>query len=304
VWGARNIYTVIDAAGQLHEHIRIKGKLLELDEDAHNPLAPGDRVSIVDRDGDTVIEERLPRDNAVRRWNRKRRRIQTVAANVDLLAVVTNAGDPRHQPQFVDRVLAMAQLEHIEVIVVVNKGDLHHDETTTYHLNVLRDAGYPVRTTIASGETDVEALHEACRGRVVCLFGKSGVGKSSLINALAPGTDLEVGTVSHRYRRGRHTTTLAREVRVRSHGGADTVYIDTPGVREFDLFGYEASRIQDGFREFAEYVGRCRLPGCTHIHEPGCAILKAVEHDPALAARYRSYAAIVDSISSTQWSTA
>lgn len=289
LWGARNIFTVREADGTTHDHLRIKGKLLEIDEEAHNPLAPGDRVVIENGGSGFVVVDRLHRQNAVTRWNRKRRRLQTVAANVDHLYLVTNAGEPRYRPQFVDRVLVMAELGAIPTAIVLNKNDLALPVVAQRHLAVLSRAGYPVLRTIAVGELDLAALPTYTRGGVVCLIGQSGVGKSSLINALAPGTDLTVGEVSHRYRRGRHTTTLARHVLAPD----GTVYIDTPGVREFDLFGYEIGRIAAGFREFAPYTTRCELSDCSHTHEPGCALRAAAETDTDLDLRYRSYRAIL-----------
>lgn len=294
LWGVRNIFTVRDDEGRIHDHLRIKGKLLDIDEDVHNPLAPGDRVEIGDGGAGFVINDRLERRNAVTRWNRKRRRLQTVAANVDRLYLVGNAGEPRYRPQFVDRVLVMAELGGIDTAVVVNKSDLAMYDDAKHHLDTLIRIGYTVIPTVSVEPTHVERLREDSSGLVVCLLGQSGVGKSSLINALVPDADLRVGSVSDRYHRGRHTTTLARQVLVSD--GSGTVYIDTPGIREFDLYGYELSRIGTGFREFATYAGRCELSDCTHTHEPGCAIREAAETDPDLARRYRSYRSILEDL--------
>jgi len=294
LWGAKNIFTVRDDQGGIHDHLRIKGKLLDIDEDAHNPLAPGDRVEIGDGGSGYVVQRRLDRRNAVTRWNRKRRRLQTVAANIDRLYVVGNAGTPRYRPQFVDRVLVMAELGGIDTVIVVNKSDLSLDSDATLHLEILRAAGYSVISTVSRPPIRVEDLRDDATGRVTCLLGQSGVGKSSLINALVPEADLRVGTVSDRYHRGRHTTTMARQVAVSD--GSGTVFIDTPGIREFDLFGYDVIQIPRGFREFRRYTERCELPDCSHTHEPGCALRDAVRTDTRLARRYRSYLSIVEDL--------
>lgn len=294
LWGVHNIFTVRDDQGTILDHLRIKGKLLDIDEDAHNPLAPGDVVEIGDDGAGFVVLRRLDRQNAVTRWNRKRRRLQTVAANVDRLYVVGNAGNPRYRPQFVDRVLVMAELNGIDTALVVNKCDLPADQDMEQHLAILEKIGYRIIRTISVSPAGVADLRDDARGLVVCLLGQSGVGKSSLINALVPEARLRVGSVSDRYHRGRHTTTLAKQVRVSD--GSGTVFIDTPGIREFDLFGYDRLRISAGFREFGTYAEGCDLSDCTHTHEPGCALREAARENDDLGRRYRSYLSILEDL--------
>lgn len=301
VWGSHNIFTVRDLFGTIHENLRIKGKLLEIDEEAHNPLAPGDRVEIEDSGSGFVIASRLERRNAVTRWNRKRRRLQTVAANVDWLYIVANAGEPHYRPQFVDRVLVMAELASIDAAIILNKADLPLPEDAHLHLSILRNAGYPVLPAVSVGTVDVVEVREHSRGSIVCLIGQSGVGKSSLVNALVPGTKQRVGVVSPRYRRGRHTTTLAKQVLLPEDG--TTVYVDTPGIREFDLFGYDVNRIDHGFREFRQYIDHCELQDCSHTHEPGCALRDAAESDRDIGRRYRSYLSILSDLREQESST-
>lgn len=294
VWGANNIYSVRDEAGIIHEHLRLKGKTLADTEGEHNPLAPGDRV-VVDEEGDAPrIVKREERRNTVVRWNRTRRRMQAIAANTDLLAIVTSQGTPEYRPAFVDRVLVMAELEELVVVIVLNKADLPLSQDATEHVTILQGIGYEVCTTSATEQDDqgVGGLQHRVTGLSTVFFGQSGVGKSSLINQLVPGLNLTTGDVSHRYHRGRHTTTLARQVLVSGERGS-TVYIDTPGVREYDLFGYGVPQVGRGFREFLPYIGKCRMPDCSHTHEPKCAVLAAVAAGTITPRRYDSYRRII-----------
>lgn len=297
VWGANNIYSVRDESGFIHEHLRLKGKTLADTEGEHNPLAPGDRVVVDETGGTPRIVEREERRNTVVRWNRTRRRMQAIAANTDLLAIVTSRGTPEYRPAFVDRVLVMTELQGLSAVIVLNKTDLPLTRDAEEHVTILRNIGYEIHATAATDPQDrgIETLQGRLSGISTVFFGQSGVGKSSLINRLVPGLNLTTGDVSHRYHRGRHTTTLARQVLVFGDRGL-TVYIDTPGVREYDLFGYTIPQIGHGFREFQLYEGQCRMPDCSHTHEPECAVQAAVEHGAITARRYDSYRRIIQTV--------
>ncbi len=303
LWGANNIYDIRAENGELYEHVRLKGKVLPGAEDEHNPLAPGDGVALDLELGTARILSRIPRRNAVVRWNRKRQRLQAVAANVDRMYLVTSASSPTYRAHFVDRVLTMAELERIPIALIVNKSDLPNPTDAEEHQRILEEVGYAVFRTCAVdaserfGRDDTARLRGDGEGLVSALFGQSGVGKSSLINRLVPGADLAVGEVSRRYNRGRHTTTLARQVIARRSPHGDTILIDTPGVREYDLFGYDLVEIAGGFREFRSFIPDCRMPGCTHLHEPGCAVRAAVESGAIHARRYDSYRRISEDFS-------
>lgn len=294
-WGANNIFTVRGVDDAVFHHVRIKGKILADESAAYNPLAPGDTVMLqIESDSSVQITERLPRRNAVVRWNPKRRTLQTVAANVDRLYIVTSAAQPRYAAQFIDRVLVMTELESIDAAVVINKSDLTLSPPAAEHVAALQAIGYTVLRTVATGgdRTDVAALDETAGIGTYALFGRSGVGKSSLINALVPGSSLTVGGVSHRYDRGRHTTTLARQVLQHNDDGI-RIFIDTPGIRDYPLIQYEVTEIAAGFREFRSYITSCRMPSCTHLHEPECAVRSAVADGAISEVRYRSYRRIV-----------
>lgn len=304
LWGANNIYSVRTLAGVVHEHIRIKGKILtDTEEQEYNPLAPGDQVELTGDGSAVQIRRRLERRNMVRRWNRKRRRLQAIAANVDTLFVVSAATDPPYRAGFVDRVLVMAQLEGIPAAIILNKVDYAVPDAVERHLTILSDLRYPVFRTIADtavnghrAERSLAQLRQFTRGTVSVLVGRSGVGKSSLINGLVPEADLVTGEVSRKYNRGRHTTTLARQVIATDVALGGAIYIDTPGVREFDLVGYSGTEVAAGYREFLPYLPDCRMPGCTHLHEPDCAVLEALEAGHITPDRYESYAILARSV--------
>jgi len=291
LWGANNIFSLRCDDGTNLDHVRIKGKVLPDSDDSYNVLAPGDRVLVSGDDtGKYTILERQPRRNAVTRWNRKRQALQTVAANVDHLYVVGSAEYPAYHPGFVDRILVMAELEEVNASVILNKTDLTLSEEAAAHITVLEEIGYTVLRAVAHPDhpQGIEDLLKHHPAGTAVFFGESGVGKSSLINLLAPGAMQETGEVSIRYDRGRHTTTLARHI---SAGGR--VFVDTPGVRHYPLDQYEATEIAAGFREFRSAIVDCRMPSCTHLHEPDCAVLNAVERGEISPIRYESYVKII-----------
>ncbi|MFP4211086.1 MAG: ribosome small subunit-dependent GTPase A [Alkalispirochaeta sp.] len=307
LWGANNIFTVRLQDQRVLEHLRLKGKILDDDENTLNPLAPGDRVRIGEvADRGYQIVARLPRTNAITRWNRKRSRMQVIAANIDRLYLVVSRGEPDYPPQFIDRVLVMTELEEIDCEIVVNKADLPVSPTTAEHITALQTAGYRVHSTNAAAGTvgnaqSTDGVTELARSLpegTVALFGRSGVGKSSLINALVPGADLRIASVSHRYNRGRHTTTLARQVIATTglQGGTGTVFVDTPGIQEYPLDQYDLTEIAAGFREFRRFIPLCRMPSCTHLHEPGCTVREAVELGEISSIRYGSYTRIAGEV--------
>lgn len=282
-FGANNIFSIVTDEGAMW--CRIKGKVLREDEASYNPLAPGDMVRIVpDRHspGEGQIVERLERHNSIVRWNRKRQKPQTIAANIDLLLCISSAMNPPFRPRFIDRVLIAAA--DIPVTVVLNKIDLGVDPEVEQRIEDYRRIGIDtVKCSVHSGE-GIAAVSERTQDRKCAFFGQSGVGKSSLINRLYPGLDLEVGTISSKYDRGRHVTKNSVLIE-HERGGV----IDTPGIRQLELALEGAAGLDEYFHEFLPYISQCSFQPCTHMHEPDCAVKQAVEQGTIHPDRYESY---------------
>lgn len=236
----------------------------------------GDFVRITRQGSKGVLEQLLPRCNAF---------IRPAIANIDQLVVLASCAIPVTEPFLIDRVLAVAQLQGVSALVVVNKDDLASAQPLA---EIYRQAGVPVIATSAETGEGVDALRQALAGKLSCLTGNSGVGKSSLLNRVCPELGLPVGEVSEKLGRGRHTT---RHVELYSLGG-DTFVADTPGFSSFDTERMELvhkEQLQDAFPEFGPYLGRCRFPDCAHRREPGCAVRAALEAGKIPPTRYESY---------------
>lgn len=265
-----------------------------------NPVAVGDRVRVVrGDDGTGTIESLVPRENALRRRAAGRRVgvDAVIAANVDRAWVVQSASMPALNPGLVDRFLVAAEREEIPAGIVVNKTDLAlTDEAVAAALAAFvgryRGIGYPVVETSAETGAGVDAWREALRDRVSVVSGPSGVGKSSLLNAAAPGLALRTGAVSARTKKGKHTTTNA-VLHALPFGG---YVVDTPGIREFGVVDVSPEDLGFYFIEFKPHIGACRFQPCTHDHEPDCAVMAALDEGAISEVRYDSYLSILDSI--------
>ena len=202
-----------------------------------------------------------------------------------LLVLLASCAIPQTEPFLIDRVLAIAQLQNVPALVVVNKDDLAPAQPLA---EIYRRAGVPVLVTSAETGEGIEALREALAGKLSCLTGNSGVGKSSLLNRACPQLQLPVGEVSEKLGRGRHTT---RHIELYSLG-SNTFVADTPGFSAFDTERMELvhkEQLQYAFPEFAPYLGHCQFPDCAHRKEPGCAVRKALAEGKIGQTRYSSY---------------
>lgn len=253
-----------------------------------DPVAIGDVVSFVPAgDGVGLIKEVLPRKNKFSRKAAGRKPIeQVVVANVDQVVPVLAAAHPAPKWGLLDRYLADAESVELDAVVCITKMDLADLDGLEEELRVFEQLGYEVVRTCALQRDGMEELAEALRGKVSVLVGKSGVGKTTLLNALQPDLGLRVGDVSNSTDKGKHTTSHL-EMFALDIGGS---VIDTPGMREFGLYCDSRDDLAYLFREMRPYIGHCRFgASCSHVHEPDCAIKEAVEAGKIAERRYQSF---------------
>lgn len=291
----------------------LKGKKLKDCGDCYNPLAPGDRVEIVPDELDPArgqIISLVQRRNRFERWNQKGKSPQLLAANLDLVVCVTTPAEPPFRPRFVDRALIQADAAGIPVLILLNKADLQVDADTEDRLADWERLGYEVLRVSAVTGYGLDRLRERLSGRLSALVGQSGVGKSSLLNALSANLDLRTGAISEKFDRGTHTTTRGMLYHVPELTGGEssctqtarTSIIDTPGVRRFVLHGIEPGELALYFREMEGLVGSCSFGlSCSHQHEPGCKILEAVYSGVIHEQRYDSWLRIKDELAGGKW---
>jgi ribosome biogenesis GTPase / thiamine phosphate phosphatase len=229
-----------------------------------------------------VIEKVAPRKTTLMR--QYERRVQVVAANVDLAVIVMAADQPTLRPHLIDRYLVSAHVGEMRPIICINKADLDVDGFAAEVAEGYAALGYKSLLTSVVEGRELEALREILQGQTSVLAGPSGVGKSSLLNALDPNLKLAVGTLTD-LQRGRHTTTTARLLRW-AFGG---YVVDTPGLRQFDLAEMEPEAVEAYFIEFAELIPQCGFPSCSHTHEENCAVKAAVEAGGVSPERWESY---------------
>lgn len=297
-------YSVRDPEG-VFWNARIKGKL-KIDEaiSSTNPVAVGDTVYF-DVEDDTIktamITGVAPRNNYMVRvspHNKNQKHI--IAANLDLALLVASIADPRTSTGFIDRFLITAEAYHIPAILVVNKTDLikdKHKSTLDLWREIYSAAGYGFYPVSANNPESLTDLALLLRDKTTLFSGHSGVGKSTLINQFIPGIDIRTNVVSGWSGKGQHTTTFA-EMFDLPGGGA---IIDTPGVKEFGLIDFKKEELSQYFPEMRLVMGGCKFNNCSHLNEPGCAVMEAVREGRFAEERYLSYAAILESIEDKKW---
>ena len=271
---------------------RIRGRLRLKGVRSTNPVVVGDRV-VCERDEEDagVICEVEPRRNyIIRRASNLSKESHIIAANLDRALLVVTLFSPVTAPEFIDRFLVTCEAYRVPVTILLAKADLaaQDPEAVAAFKATYESAGYSVLEVSALDGTGIEAVRELLKGHTTLLAGNSGVGKSSLLNALAPHFDLPVGEVSKALGRGRHTT---RHVELFPLD-EDTYVIDTPGFSSFDAQSLEwelKQHLPETFPEFLPYLDDCRFTGCQHVKEKGCAVLQAVKDGRIPASRHRSY---------------
>jgi len=287
-------YTVKTVDGPVVE-CKVKGNFRLKGIRSTNPVAVGDHVEIMtNKEGTafiTSIEER--RNYIIRKSQNLSKQSHIIAANVDMAVLVVTVNHPQTSTKFIDRFLATAEAYSVPVVLAFNKTDLlDPDETRLQQMmmNLYDTVGYECLAVSAVTGEGVEVLRDTMRNRITLLSGNSGVGKSTLINKMLPGLNLRTGEISYAHNTGMHTTTFSEMIPLPEGG----YIIDTPGIKGFGTFDMEPDELTSYFKEIFRFSKDCRFNNCTHTHEPGCAVLKAVEEHYIAASRYESYLSMLE----------
>lgn len=281
--GAGGVWRVRDAFGTEHD-VSLRGRLKQGES---LKLVVGDEVELERdaRDGTWAIADILPRRSRLaRRAPGGAHGERIVASNVDQVVVVFAAAHPTPNAGMLDRFLVIAAANGVPARIVINKADLVAGDARAAFASYAA-AGYPVHGTSVLQREGLEALHEVLRGQVSALTGPSGVGKSSLLNAMYPGLSLRVGEISRSVDKGRHTTVGATMYPLPDGG----YVMDTPGLREVGVWNVAPRELDQCFPEFRRFVADCRFRDCRHRDEPGCAVRLAVDAGAVTSERYDSY---------------
>ena len=287
-------YTVKTDEGRIIES-KVKGNFRLRGIRSTNPVAVGDRVQLVTNDeGTAFITEIDDRKNyIIRKSQNLSKQSHILAANVDQAFLVVTVSHPQTSTTFIDRFLASAEAYSVPVVLLFNKTDLYDDDEKRYLeglINLYQTVGYECHQVCASepdgrvGEP-LDTLRPLMQGKVTLLAGNSGVGKSTLLNHFVPEAEARVAEISDAHDTGMHTTTFSEMLELPEGG----YLIDTPGIKGFGTFDMEPEEITSYFKEIFEISKDCRFNNCTHTHEPGCAVLKAVEEHYIALSRYESY---------------
>ena len=275
---------------------RLRGKIRTQGLKSTNPVTVGDRVDLEHEDGEYLIAAVHDRRNCiVRRSNKLSKQYQLIAANIDLAVLVITPGKPYTPMGFIDRFAATAEAYDIPLSLLVNKSDLTGRKVDAYRNELLytyQKVGYPCRNVSFLDADQVQELRSAWQGKTILLSGNSGVGKSTLINALKPGLAQKIGEISESYHKGKHTTTFAQMFQY----APNSFIIDTPGIKDFGLVGMEKVHLSHYFKEMQPLYNQCRFNDCLHVEEPGCAVQEALESGDILPSRYLSYLNMLEEI--------
>jgi len=295
-------YTVLTDDGQLIE-CKIKGNFRLKGIRSTNPVAVGDRVGIVpNNEGTAFITEIEDRRNyIIRKSINLSKQSHILAANVDQAILVVTVVNPQTSTTFIDRFLASAEAYRVPVILVFNKTDLLDEDTRRYQeamVHLYQTIGYECYQISAETGEGVEALQPLLKDKITLLSGNSGVGKSTLINRLVPGASQRTAEISDAHNTGQHTTTFSEMIPLAAVNcqlsTVNSWLIDTPGIKGFGTFDMEPEELTSYFKEIFHFSQDCKFSNCTHTHEPGCAVLKALEDHYIAESRYQSYLSMLE----------
>ena len=324
-------YTVRTDDGQLLD-CKVKGNFRLKGIRTTNPVAVGDRVEVNEEGWITGIEDR--RNYIIRKSINLSKQSHIIAANVDQAFLIVTVANPQTSTTFIDRFLASAEAYRVPVVLVFNKTDLLDEDTLRYQqavVNLYETIGYECRQISAETGEGVDDLRAMLDGKITLLSGNSGVGKSTLINRLVPGANLRTAEISDAHNTGMHTTTFSEMIPIdhsslnidhlaslksaNENNGQSSMFnvqssmfngqcsmfngqcgylIDTPGIKGFGTFDMEPEEITSYFKDIFHFSKDCRFSNCTHTHEPGCAVLKAVEEHYIAESRYQSYLSMLN----------
>lgn len=286
-------YSVKRTNGETIE-ARIRGKLRTKGLRTTNPVAVGDIVSLEKNEDNFVITEIEERRNyIIRKSTNLSKEAHIIASNVDQALLIATINHPVTSAVFIDRILATTEAYNIPAILVFNKSDLYDTtdrEKLAELIKIYSEIGYQCLQVSAATGQNIPELRELLKDKVTVLSGMSGVGKSTLINCIEPQLQLKTASISDSHDTGKHTTTFA-EMFPLSEGG---YIVDTPGVRSFGIIDMEKEEISHFFPEIFRISEHCRFYNCTHIHEPGCAVIEAVQNGKISESRYWSYLSMME----------
>lgn len=283
-------YTVLDYQGKRHL-CRLRGKFKISGSKSTNPIAVGDRVSfhIDEETSKGVIDNIYPRSNyIIRKATNLSRRTHVIAANLDQAMVIVTLAEPRTSTGFIDRFLVTCEAYSIPAIMVFNKTDLYPTELSEYMEELMeqyRGLGYSCLGVSAINGENLDAFQHILSNKTTLLAGHSGVGKSTLINAIDPTLNLKVQEISSAHLKGKHTTTFAEMFSLQKGG----FIIDTPGIKEFGIVDFDPEELSHFFPEMRNLFNKCRFNNCTHLNEPGCRVKQEVEQGNISISRYSNY---------------
>jgi len=286
-------YTVRQEDGS-HLPCKLKGSFRIKGIKSTNPVSVGDRVNyeILDEKEIGLINQIIDRDNYIVRKAKKLSKItHIIASNIDQAILIVTLLKPRTSTGFIDRFLTTAEAYHIPSCLVINKIDLYDEKLWHQHTDIKKlyeAVGYPCLEVSALTGQGLDNLKNVMKDKSSLFAGHSGVGKSALINAVEPGVKIRTGELSPYHKKGMHTTTFA-EMHELSFGG---FIIDTPGIREFGLIDFKKEEVGERFPEMRALLHQCQFNNCTHVHEPNCAVKKALEEGKIHPGRYKNYLSI------------